>query len=141
MLAEEISGRAASSVQIRRKAAGFPTGKTFSSWDEPVSSIPSPTQRALRSLEWIERKENLVVCGPSGTGKTHFLEALGQLAVEQGRKVSWFSLEQLGVLVHRHGADNSIGRSIARILKTDLIVIDDIGLLLAGSPSLVPEGM
>ena len=70
-----------------------------------------------------------MVCGPSGTGKTHFLEALGQLAVEQGRKVSWFSLEQLGVLVHRHGADNSIGRSIARILKTDLIVIDDIGLL------------
>ena len=43
-----------------------------------VSSIPAPTQRALRTLEWLHRHENLVVCGPSGTGKTHFLEALGQ---------------------------------------------------------------
>ena len=129
LLAEEISGRAASSLRNRRKAAGFPTGKTFQSWDEQLASIAAPTQRALRTLEWIERKENLVVCGPSGTGKSHFLEGLGQLAVEQGRKVSWFSLEQLGQLVHRHRIDHSIGRAIGRILRVDLIVIDDIGLL------------
>ena len=71
LLAEELSGRQASSVRSRRKAAGFPTGKTFDVWDESVSSIPEPTQRALRTLEWVERAENLVVCGPSGTGKTH----------------------------------------------------------------------
>jgi DNA replication protein DnaC len=41
----------------------------------------------------VARAENLVVCGPSGTGKSFFLEALGQAAVEAGRKVSWFSLE------------------------------------------------
>ena len=129
LLTEEIAGRAASSVRLRRQAAGFPTGKTFDAWDEDLSSIPAPTQRALRTLEWIERRENLVVCGPSGTGKTHFLEALGQAAVEGGRKVSWFSLEQLGSLARRHSVDYSIGRAIARILKADLIVIDDIGLL------------
>ena len=76
LLAEEIAGRAASSVQIRRKRAGFPSGKTFSTWDEAVSSIPAPSQRSLKTLEWIERKENLVVCGPSGTGKSHFLDSL-----------------------------------------------------------------
>jgi hypothetical protein len=37
----------------------------------------------------------------SGTGKTFWLEALGQLAVEVGLKVAWFSLEDLGVLVRR----------------------------------------
>lgn len=129
LLEEEIAGRAASSVMARRKAAGFPTGKTFEAWDEDLSSIPAPTQRALRTLEWVARRENLVVCGPSGTGKTHFLEALGQLAVEGGRKVSWFSLEQLGSLVRRHGVDDSVPRVIARLLRVDLIVIDDIGLL------------
>ena len=96
LLAEEIKGRAASSLRNRRKAAAFPTGKTFSTWEEQLSSIPAPTQRALRTLEWIERKENLVVCGPSGTGKSHFLEGLGQQAVEEGRKVSWFSLKAIG---------------------------------------------
>ena len=84
LLDEEIAGRAASSSQeLRRKAAGFPSGKTLDSWDGELSSIPEPTRRSLMTLEWIERKENVVLYGPSGTGKSHFLEALGQLAVER----------------------------------------------------------
>jgi hypothetical protein len=92
ILVEELSGRQRSSIASRRKAAGFPTGKTFEAWNDSVSSIPKPTQRSLRTLEWIDRHENLVVCGPSGTGKTHFLEALGQSAIDAGHHVSWFSL-------------------------------------------------
>ncbi len=129
LLAEELAGRQASSIRARRKAAGFPTGKTFDVWDETLSSIPAPTQRALRTLEWVQRSENLVVCGPSGTGKTHFLEALGQACVDAGHKVSWFSLEHLGALVRRHGADDTTGRAIKRIMRADVIIIDDIGLL------------
>ncbi|HEX9682799.1 MAG TPA: IS21-like element helper ATPase IstB [Acidimicrobiales bacterium] len=129
LLAEELAGRQASSVRSRRKAAGFPTGKTFDVWDQSVSSIPEPTQRALRTLEWVDRAENLVVCGPSGTGKTHFLEALGQACVDAGHKVSWFSLEDLGALVRRHGADDTTTKAVRRIMRADVIVIDDIGLL------------
>ena len=44
LLAEELAGRQASSIRARRKAAGFPTGKTFDASDETVSSIPAPTQ-------------------------------------------------------------------------------------------------
>lgn len=129
LLAEELAGRQASSVAARRKAAGFPTGKTFDAWDDTLSSIPPPTQRALRTLEWVTRGENLVVCGPSGTGKTHFCEALGHAAIDAGHKVSWFSLEDLGALVRRHGADDTTSRAIKRIMRADVIVIDDIGLL------------
>jgi len=129
LLAEEAAGRKASSINSRRKAAGFPTGKTFDTWDPSVSSIPEPTQRSLTTLEWIRRAENLVVCGPSGTGKSHLLEALGHAAVEAGAHVSWFSLEALGAVVRRHRADDTMGRAIKRITKADLICIDDIGLL------------
>ena len=73
--------------------------------------------------------ENLVVCGPSGTGKTFFLEALGQAAVEAGIKVAWFALEDLGVLVRRHRADDTVTRAVGRILAAELVVVDDIGLL------------
>ena len=73
--------------------------------------------------------ENLVVCGPSGTGKTHFCEALGHVAVDAGHKVSWFSLEHLGALVRRHSADDTAAKAIRRIMRADVIVIDDIGLL------------
>lgn len=129
LLAEELSGRQRSSINSRRKAAGFPTGKTFDAWDDGISSIPAPTQRSLRTLEWIGRHENLVVCGPSGTGKTHFCEALAQAAIDAGHHVSWFSLEALGALVRRHRADDSTSRAIKRIMRAELIVIDDIGLL------------
>jgi DNA replication protein DnaC len=129
LLVEEIAGRDRSSTTSRLAAAGFPTGKTFDAWDPSISSIPAPTQTALRTLEWVGRRENLVVCGPSGTGKTMFLEALGHTAVEAGRRVAWFSLETLGVLVRRHRADDSVTRAIARILRADLVVVDDIGLL------------
>jgi DNA replication protein DnaC len=129
LLSEEVAGRERSALATRRTEAAFPTGKTFATWDQGVSSIPPPTQTALRTLEWIGRRENLVVCGPSGTGKTFFLEALGQTAVEAGLKVAWFSLEELGVLVRRHRADDSVTRAVRAILRAKLIVVDDIGLL------------
>src|SRR4051812_43416592 len=107
----------------------IPTGKTFHAWQPEVSSIPLPTQQALRTLEWIGRRENLVVCGPSGTGKTFLLEALGHQAVEAGLKVAWFTLEDLGLLLRRHRADDTVTKAIARVLRADLVVVDDIGLL------------
>lgn len=129
LLVEEVTGRERSALATRRTAAGFPTGKTFDAWQDTASSIPAPTQQALRTLEWVGRRENLVVCGPSGTGKTFFLEALGQHAVEQGLRVAWFTLEDLGLLLRRHRADDTVSKAIARILRADLVVVDDIGLL------------
>ena len=52
------------------------------------------------------------------------LEALGQAAVAAGKNVAWFTLEQLGALVRRHRADDSVTKAIARILRADLAVVD-----------------
>ncbi len=124
LLTEELAGRRASSINIRRTAAGFPTGKTFDTWDQTVSSIPGPTQRSLTTLEWIDRHENLVVAGPSGTGKSHLLEALGHAAIGHGCHVQWFSLETLGAVINRHRVDDSTSRAIKKIMRADLICID-----------------
>ena len=132
LFGEEAAGRERSALATRRAAAAFPTGKTFEAWQPSASSIPAPTQQALRTLEWVGRRENLVVCGPSGTGKTFLLEALGQQAVEAGLKVAWFTLEDLGVFVRRHRADDTVTKALSRLLRADLVVIDDIGLLPVG---------
>lgn len=132
LLIEEVAGRDRSALATRRVRAAFPTGKTFDAWEESLSSIPVATQSALRTLEWLDRRENLVVCGPAGTGKTFLLEALGQRAVEAGKHVAWFTLEGLGVLIRRHRADDSVTKAIGRILRADLVVVDDIGLLPVG---------
>jgi DNA replication protein DnaC len=101
-------------------------------FDDTRCSIPAHTQAALHTLEWVDRHENLCVCGPSGTGKSHFCEALGQLAIDTGRTVAWFSIDELGALVRRHRADDSISKAIRRIARLDLIIVHDIGMLAVG---------
>lgn len=101
LLAQEEAGRDRATTALRRRRAGFPAGKTLAGWRPQDSSIPPPTQAALGTLEWVARAENLVVCGPSGTGKSHFVEALGQAVVDSGRQVAWFTLESLAALVRR----------------------------------------
>ena len=132
LLEAEVTGRDAATRALRRRAAGFPSGKTFSSWDEAVSSIAPGTQSGLRTLEWIGRHENLAVAGPSGTGKSHFVEALAHEVIEVGMRVSWFSLESLTQVIQRAKVDASVPRVVQRICRADLIVVDDIGMLPAG---------
>jgi DNA replication protein DnaC len=129
LLEEEAKGRDAATIAARRRRAGFPTGKTLDTWRESASSIPPATQQALRNLEWIRRAENLAVVGPSGTGKSHLLEALGNAAIDDGLTVAWFTVEALGQLVRRHRADDTVTKAVTRVLKADLIVVDDFGLL------------
>jgi IstB-like ATP binding protein/Transposase len=78
----------------------------------------------LRAARYRER-----LALPSGTGKSHFCEALGQAAVDNGLTVAWFTIEDLGALVRRHRPDDSMTKAIDRIIRTDLIIVDDRGLL------------
>ena len=132
LINEEIIGRDAATRRARTKVANFPTGKTFETWRPGESSIPQPTQQALSTLEWIGRAENLAVTGPSGTGKSHFIEALAHAAIAADLRVAWFTLETLATAVGRAKADGSVARTVARICRSDLIVVDDIGMLPVG---------
>jgi DNA replication protein DnaC len=132
LIAEEVIGRDAATRAMRRKTANFPSGKTFATWRPGESSIPPPTQQALSTLEWIGRAENLAVAGPSGTGKSHFVEALAHTAIEADLRVAWFTLETLAGTIARAKADGSVARTVTRICRVDLIVVDDIGMLPVG---------
>jgi DNA replication protein DnaC len=129
LLTEEAAGRDQATTRMRRRASGLPAGKTFDAWEQHASTIPKQTQHALRTLEWIDRAEVLCVCGPSGTGKSHFIEALGHLAIDKGKTVAWHTLETLAGLVHRHRVDDSVTKAIGKLIRADLVVIDDVGLL------------
>jgi IstB-like ATP binding protein len=84
LLVAEAQGRDRSTVETRRRRARFPAGKTFESWSEARSSVPSPTQRALRSLEWVSRAENVVVAGPHGRGQHCALLSLALIKQSNG---------------------------------------------------------
>jgi DNA replication protein DnaC len=129
LLCEEAAGRDRATIALRRRGSGLPAGKTFHAWEAEASSIPTRTQQSLKTLEWIARGESLCVCGPSGSGKSHFVEALGHLAIDNGKTVAWNTLETLATLLRRHRADDTVQKAIGQLIRADLIIIDDVGLL------------
>ncbi|MHB1734194.1 MAG: ATP-binding protein, partial [Ferrimicrobium acidiphilum] len=76
LLETEITGRNAATLSLRRSAANLPGSRTLAGFDHSVSSIPTHVVNALATMEWVRRKENLVLCGPPGTGKSFLAEAL-----------------------------------------------------------------
>ena len=99
LLAEEVNGRDQATIRTRRRASGSPGRQNVRRLGARPIGDPAKTQRALQTLEWIDRAEVLVVCGPSGTGKSHFVEALGHLAIDNGKTVAWHTLETLAQLL------------------------------------------
>ena len=62
-------------------------------------------------------------------GKSHFIEALGHQAIDKGRTVAWHTPETLAQLLRRHRVDDSVNKAIGKLIRVDLVVIDDVGLL------------
>ena len=69
---------------------------------------------------------------PVRHGKSHLVEALAHAAIEKDLRVAWFTLETLTAAIGRAKADGSVARTVTRICRSDLIVVDDIGMLPAG---------
>ena len=67
------------------------------------------------------------MCGPPATARRS----------SPGLHVDWFSLESLGVRVRRHRVDDTVTKAITRILRSDLVMVDDIGLLAVGTDAAV----
>ena len=127
LLEAEIAARDAANRGIRLKQAGFPVPKTLEAFDMTDSSIPRPTFDYIASLEWVGARENLLLVGPSGTGKSHALVGCGVRAVERGMKVRYIVAADLIETLYRGLADNSVGKVISNLLRNELILIDELG--------------
>jgi DNA replication protein DnaC len=123
----DIAARDAANLRQRRTAAGFPVTKTLEEFKVQASSVPQATFDYLATLEWVRAAENLCLVGPAGTGKSHLLVALGHAAVAAGHKVRYLTAAELVETLYQGLADNSVGRVIDRLLRHDLVIVDEVG--------------
>ena len=123
----EIAARDDTNLRLRRRAAGFPVVKTLEAFQVAASSVPQPTFDHLASLDWITTRDNLVLVGPAGTGKSHLLIAVGHAAVDAGLRVRYLTAADLVEQLYRGLGDNSVGRVIDTLLRNDLIICDEVG--------------
>lgn len=86
------------------------------------------TINALRSSDWINYHQNIILTGSTGTGKSFLACAIGQNACRCGYRVRYFVAAKLFRLLRSSHADGSYMRLTDRLAKTDLLVIDDWGM-------------
>ncbi len=123
----EIAARDAANERARLRSAAFPVRKSLDEFKVAESTVPQATFEYLASLEWIRAKENLVFVGPAGTGKSHLLVALGHAAVSSGLRVRYFAAIDLVESLYRGLADNSVGRILDGLMRSDLLICDELG--------------
>ena len=129
LLEDEIERRAHKQLKLRLRRAAINTSKTLESFDFNFNpNINRQQILNLASCDFIREKRNLLVCGPTGVGKTHISSALGQEAARQGFDVLLVSVQKM--LAHLNGgrADGSWERRLQSYLRPDLLILDDFGL-------------
>ena len=96
----ELVDRERRAAERRLKAARFPATKTLEEFDFDLQpSVNKPLVLELAKGDWIDQRENLLLVGASGTGKTHLATALALAACLQGRKVRFFRVTELIALM------------------------------------------
>lgn len=124
----ELQEREVRAAQRRVKAAKFPVTKTLDTFD--FSAQPSLNQELVRELvggEYIERRENVLLVGNSGTGKTHLATALAFAACQQGRRVRFFTATGLVTRLLEGREDRQLERLMGQLERHHLIVLDELG--------------
>lgn len=136
LLEDEIERRAQKQLELRLRRGSINTTKTIEDFSFSFNpNINRQQVMALAACDYIREKRNLLLCGPSGVGKSHLAQALGQEACRQGFDVLFISTHKM--LQHLLGgrADNSYERRLATYLRPDLLILDDFGLRSLAPPA------
>jgi DNA replication protein DnaC len=129
LLEDEIERRSQKQLTLRLRRATLNTAKTLEGFDFNFNPHINRQQiLALAACDFIREKRNALLCGPTGVGKTHLAQALGQEGARQGFDVLLVSVQKM--LSHLNGgrADGSWERRFNAYLRPDLLILDDFGL-------------
>jgi len=129
LLEDETERRAQKQLIQRLRRSALNTTKTLEGFDFQFNPALNRQQiLQLASCEYLRQHRNLLICGPTGVGKTHLSQALGQEAARQGFDVLFVSAQKMLQHIHGGRADGSLDRRVNTYLRPDLLILDDFGL-------------
>jgi len=128
LIRRECEERRVNRIARLLRQSKIPPEKTLEAFEMP--RLPRKVSRQVKALlagDFLDRAENVLVFGRSGTGKTHLLCGLGQELIRQGRRVNFTTCSLLVQELLIAKRDLKLSRAIRRFAKCDALIIDDIG--------------
>jgi len=130
LLGAQITLRNNRRLQTAMRASRLPAVKTLADFDFSFQpSIKREQIENLHELTFLERKENVVLLGPPGVGKTHLAISLAVAAAQSGRRVYYSTLADLINSLEEAQAAGRLARRLAILSYPSLLVVDEIGYL------------
>ena len=129
LLDDELERRQNQRLKRQLLESGIEAAKTLAQFD--FAAIPQLNRSLVLELAtcgFVARAENLLICGPTGTGKSHLVNALAFEALKRGHSVRIHPTNRLLAGLHAARADGTFGRRFAKLCAVDLLVLDDFGL-------------
>ena len=128
LLTDEVEQRTTRRINRLLKRASLGAETTVETFDFAFnSSVNAKVIKSLVSCRFIERAEGVFFIGPTGTGKTHLAKALAHAACRLMFTVSYYSFHQLFADLAAADLQGKLHILMKRLLKVDLLVIDDFG--------------
>jgi len=124
----ELMDREQRAADRRLRDAKFPVLKTLDSFD--FAAQPSINEAAVRELtrgEYLSGRENILIVGNPGTGKSHLATALGHAACMQGNRVRFFTVTGLVTQLLEHREERNLQRLHRQLERNRLLILDELG--------------
>jgi len=130
LLKGEVQAREINRKNQLLKTANFDVFKTFENYSFDEIEIPVNIDiEDIKSASFIERKENLILYGPVGTGKTHLATAIGVEACSRGKNVKFFRTAALVNSLLEAKKNEELKKFLKQIEKIDLLICDEWGYI------------
>lgn len=137
LLDDELDRREQNRLRRRIKEAKIDEAKTLSHFDFAASAQVSKTLLAdLALCRFAEQGDNVLLVGPTGTGKSHLAQALAHEAIKRGYQALYQPTHTLLALLHAGRADGSYHKMLKRLTQINVLVLDDFGLVPLSQPAI-----